>query len=189
MECRNLSPGYECGPCPPGFTGSSGFRGVGIEEARRRRERCYDIDECAENNGGCAPNSICQNREGSFTCGPCNSGFVGNQTIGCHIGEGFCPDGTRCDHNAQCVHTGSGRYECRCRVGFAGDGSQCGLDSDLDGWPDEDLRCRSEKCRRDNCPHIPNSGQEDADRDGIGDACDKDADNDGVPNAYPVSKL
>lgn len=76
------------------------------------------------------------------------------------------------------------RFQCRCKIGFAGDGKMCAPDRDIDGWPDFTLPCSDKRCKADNCPNIPNSGQEDADGDNIGDACDPDADNDGVAN-YP----
>lgn len=74
------------------------------------------------------------------------------------------------------------QYHCVCRIGFGGDGFFCGTDSDLDGWSDHTLNCSDIRCKADNCVYVPNSGQEDADGDGIGDACDPDADNDGILN-------
>ncbi|XP_042858636.1 cartilage oligomeric matrix protein-like, partial [Penaeus japonicus] len=71
---------------------------------------------------------------------------------------------------------------CQCAVGYAGDGAECGPDSDLDSYPDDELTCADPHCRRDNCVSRPNSGQEDSDGDNIGDACDTDADGDGFDN-------
>lgn len=67
----------------------------------------------------------------------------------------------------------SQQFQCVCKIGFAGDGTMpnsCAPDSDLDGWPDHTLNCteNSLHCKEDNCIFIPNSGQEDADNDGIG---------------------
>ncbi|XP_045129659.1 cartilage oligomeric matrix protein-like isoform X4 [Portunus trituberculatus] len=185
VRCTNLSPGFRCESCPPGFTGSVGLQGIGIEFARLNQQRCYDINECNDGrNGGCVDNSQCVNTEGSYYCGQCRAGFVGNQTLGCRNGTGLCPDGKQCDVNAECVRPfGLDRYICKCKVGWAGDGQTCGPDRDLDGWPDYDLGCSDRRCRQDNCVITPNSGQEDSDNDNIGDACDDDADNDDIPNS------
>ncbi|XP_076356143.1 cartilage oligomeric matrix protein-like [Tachypleus tridentatus] len=182
-SCKNTSPGFRCDPCPQGYTGRR-VEGVGLEYAQNIRQLCLDVNECDDGkNGGCVENSQCINTEGSFTCGVCIEGFIGNQTIGCSPNPGTCPDGSVCDGNADCeLLRGQTTYQCKCRVGWAGNGKVCGPDKDLDGWPDYDLRCNNPRCLADNCPNTPNSGQEDADGDKIGDACDEDADGDGIIN-------
>ena len=73
---------------------------------------------------------------------------------------------------------------------YAGNGKHCGKDTDVDGWPDEELFCVGdatvgiERCRKDNCPRTPNTGQEDFDGNGQGDACQGDIDGDGVYNRH-----
>ncbi|XP_018369042.1 PREDICTED: cartilage oligomeric matrix protein isoform X2 [Trachymyrmex cornetzi] len=182
VRCMNLHPGYRCDRCPTGYTGPM-TEGVGIEMARTQKQICQDIDECETNNGGCDPYSECINTEGSYRCGPCRSGYVGNQTTGCHVQEGACPGLTTvCDVNAYCIAMYAYEFTCKCHVGWAGNGHFCGTDSDNDGIPDRSLNCQDRSCHADNCQTVPNSGQEDADDDGIGNACDDDADNDGVLN-------
>lgn len=65
------------------------------------------------------------------------------------------------------------QFQCVCKIGFGGDGNMCAPDSDLDSWPDHSLNCTGNNmhCKADNCIFIPNSGQEDSDKDGIGDFC------------------
>lgn len=143
-----------------------------------------DIDECVDGDD-CGPHGFCVNLEGTYEC-RCQPGFRANGHRGCEAIPGMCKDGTVCDINAECKHGEGFAYRCKCKVGWAGDGSVCGHDRDLDGWPDYKLNCTDPRCQMDNCMLVPNSGQEDADHDGIGDACDPDADNDGILNS-PVS--
>uniref|UniRef100_A0A2K6S0U6 Cartilage oligomeric matrix protein n=1 Tax=Saimiri boliviensis boliviensis TaxID=39432 RepID=A0A2K6S0U6_SAIBB len=154
VACIQTESGARCGPCPAGFTGNG--------------SHCTDVNECETGQHNCVPNSVCINTRGSFQCGPCQPGFVGDQASGCQRrAQRFCPDGSpsECHEHADCVLERDGSRSCVCAVGWAGNGVLCGRDTDLDGFPDERLRW-----------------QEDADRDGIGDACDPDADGDGVPN-------
>ncbi|XP_055847423.1 cartilage oligomeric matrix protein isoform X2 [Episyrphus balteatus] len=176
--CVNLSPGFRCERCPAGFQGNhaNGYSTTYLSPSYKR-QICRDIDECEIGLSLCDKNSECINTIGSYQC-KCKEGFIANSTFGCFPVTDMCPDGTICHKNAQCKYTGSFQYGCKCNVGWAGDGFICGRDRDLDGWPDFQLSCFDVKCKSDNCPNIPNSGQEDADRDSIGDACDNDADGD-----------
>lgn len=191
-QCVNAAPGFRCTPCPRGYRGSAVW-GVGVDYAKASKQICTDIDECNDgNNGGCDPNAVCTNTEGSYRCGPCRSGFVGNGTSGCAPRRPCsAPGPSPCDANGFCAFERHGAITCACNVGWAGNGNVCGADTDLDGYPDEALPCidNSKHCKQDNCRLTPNSGQEDADNDGIGDQCDDDADGDGIKNVEDNCRL
>ena len=64
-----------------------------------------------------------------------------------------------CDDHAHMVNT-TQCGQCECDPGWAGPGSLCAPDTDNDGWPDTSLNCPDPECTRDNCPAVPNSGQQ-----------------------------
>uniref|UniRef100_A0A8C6KQD5 Thrombospondin 4b n=1 Tax=Nothobranchius furzeri TaxID=105023 RepID=A0A8C6KQD5_NOTFU len=183
VKCVNTAPGFRCDACPLGYIGLP-VEGVGIVFAQTNKQVCDDVDECkGPDNGGCTQNSHCHNSVGSFYCGSCKTGFTGDQVKGCEP-ELSCGNSLTnpCDVNAQCVRERDGSISCQCGIGWAGNGYMCGKDTDIDGYPDEKLKCKDPNCKKDNCIYVPNSGQEDVDRDGLGDTCDDDADGDGIPN-------
>ncbi|XP_033105232.1 uncharacterized protein LOC117107633 [Anneissia japonica] len=177
--CVDLDPGYECGGCPPGYSGETPH-GIGLDDALNNKQECSDLDECAIGNTICDPLADCVNTAGSYYCSYCPSGYLGNGYIGCTDGD-YCATGaSNCHSNATCTSTGAGKFVCECNDGYAGNGVFCGVDSDTDGLPLTNLPCTDTSCKRDNCPNIPNSGQEDHDNDQIGDICDIDDDNDSI---------
>ncbi|XP_066218379.1 thrombospondin-3 isoform X4 [Saccopteryx leptura] len=191
-SCINTMPGFHCEACPQGYKGTR-VSGVGIDYARASKQVCNDVDECNDgNNGGCDPNSICTNTVGSFKCGPCRLGFLGNQSQGC-LPARTChsPAHSPCHVHAHCLFERNGAVSCSCNVGWAGNGNVCGPDTDIDGYPDQALPCmdNNKHCKQDNCLLTPNSGQEDADNDGVGDQCDDDADGDGIKNVEDNCRL
>ncbi|XP_063056774.1 cartilage oligomeric matrix protein [Engraulis encrasicolus] len=181
VRCVNTAPGFRCGPCLAGYMGPQ-VQGVGLDYARRNKQICRDINECEINNGDCVQNANCINTPGSYRC-TCKPGFTGDQLSGCKADRG-CGEGqvSPCHAHADCITNQDGTIECVCHVGWAGNGYYCAPDVDIDGLPDHQLNCPETNCQKDNCLTVPNSGQEDADKDGIGDACDDDADGDGILN-------
>ncbi|KAL2084569.1 hypothetical protein ACEWY4_020087 [Coilia grayii] len=189
--CVNTAKGFTCEPCPPGLWGPP-LMGVGVEFAKSHKQECMDIDECVQISNACTPNSVCANTIGSYFCGGCKVGYIGNQTAGCHPRKTCASlDFNPCDANAHCVIERNGGVTCACNIGWAGNGNTCGKDTDIDGYPDRSLPCmdNDKHCKQDNCVLTPNSGQEDADNDGIGDQCDEDADGDGIKNVEDNCRL
>ncbi|TNN73906.1 Thrombospondin-2 [Liparis tanakae] len=180
-ECLNPAPQHGGKPCA----------GDVVDYEACNKQPCPP-DTCLLSNP-CFPGVECTSHsDGSWACGHCPLGFNGNGTH-CEdeneVCEPYnpCKDNTHtCHKYAQCVYLGLASevlFKCVCAVGFAGDGFLCGEDSDLDGWPNTRLTCKQNAtyhCQKDNCPTLPNSGQEDLDNDGQGDACDPDDDNDDI---------
>uniref|UniRef100_A0A4W5Q713 Thrombospondin 4a n=1 Tax=Hucho hucho TaxID=62062 RepID=A0A4W5Q713_9TELE len=180
---------FTCAPCPDGYTGDGVY--------------CDDVDECQFNP--CFPGVRCVNTAPGFRCERCPLGYTGLEINGVGVSyaqshKQVCddidecqgpPDNGGCTANSHCYNT-RGSFRCgECKSGFSGDqvsgcsGERlCG-----NGQPnpcDSNAQCVLERdgsvsCQ-DNCVFVPNSGQEDADRDGHGDACDDDADSDGIVN-------
>nr|XP_019592300.1 PREDICTED: cartilage oligomeric matrix protein [Rhinolophus sinicus] len=150
VRCINTSPGFRCEACPPGYSGPP-HEGVGLAFAKANKQVCTDINECETGKHNCVPNSVCVNTRGSFQCGPCQPGFVGDQASGCRPrAQRSCPDGTpsSCHEKADCVLERDGSRSCVCAIGWAGNGLLCGRDTDLDSFPDEKLRCAERHCRK-----------------------------------------
>lgn len=194
QRCRNTEPGFQCLACPLGYVGTY-EDALTFNISRRtfqlyntvldptQSQTCSDINECLSDNGGCDANAYCTNTPGSYSCGLCKDGYVGNTVTGCELAD-YCLSGKHtCHANATCYYTGPQEYKCVCNNGWAGNGYLCGDDPDQDGVPTLGLPCSEEECKSDNCPLHPNSGQEDADTDGMGNACDADDDNDVVYDA------
>uniref|UniRef100_A0A8C5A4K4 Si:ch211-43f4.1 n=1 Tax=Gadus morhua TaxID=8049 RepID=A0A8C5A4K4_GADMO len=165
VQCMETPQGVKCGPCPDGMVGN-GTHCTDVDEVRPPQTRVQ----------GSAP-------FGSYRCGPCIRDYIGDQKRGCRP-ERACGNGqpNPCHASAECIVLRDGKIECQCGVGWAGNGYLCGPDTDIDSFPDNRLDCPEKNCAKDNCLTVPNSGQEDADRDGMGDACDEDADGDGILN-------
>lgn len=189
-RCINTQPGYQCLECPDGYKGTyedayAYNKHLRVYEYRNlvklnvTMQTCTDVNECLIDYGGCDPRLTCVNTAGSYYCDFCETGYMGTNRTGCYL-DNFCISGANnCINESDCIYLGPAQFRCVCKPGYVGTGAICGLDSDLDGFPDKGLSCTEWGCTKDNCIDVPNSMQEDTDQDYTGDNCDVDADNDG----------
>ncbi|XP_058828916.1 cartilage oligomeric matrix protein-like [Topomyia yanbarensis] len=209
VACTELNNTAHCGPCPIGYDGDGRRctkRNPCLGEPCYPRVHCLPDEEtypyyrCGECPSGYVGDGLNCTEEDTCQSSPCFGGVSCRWDVDPpHYVCGRCPegyegDGRFCNRNAcaekpcfagvNCFKTNTEPFfSCgECPVGMAGNGVLCGLDSDSDGYPDSRLDCADSVCAKDNCLGLPNSGQEDRDGDGIGDACEMDVDFDGRKN-------
>jgi hypothetical protein len=102
---------------------------------------CTNINECATNNGGCDPLTVCTDTDGGRTCGACPPGYSGSGESGCTPSS--C-SANPCQHGGTCSDVSGGGYSCSCVFGTSGtnceitltqitsgDFHNCGISSNL----------------------------------------------------------
>ncbi|KAF3848643.1 hypothetical protein F7725_015140 [Dissostichus mawsoni] len=182
-ECQacETADGVECGPCPDGYTGD-GFNCDDVDEYFASKtsvgSREVTRNECQFNP--CFPGVKCVNTAPGFRCDACPLGYSGLAIEG--VGIVYAQTNKQvCDDVDECKGTNNGVW-----IGWAGNGYLCGKDTDIDGYPDDKLKCKDSSCKKanacDNCRIVENPDQRDTDSDGRGDACDDDMDGDGLKN-------
>ncbi len=106
--CQSCPADPTCAACTSGFILSS--------------NTCFDVNECATNNGGCSasPLAQCTNTPGSRTC-TCPSGFGGDGVTCTDVNE-CATNGGGCDPLTTCTNTVGSRTCSTCPSGYTGSG-------------------------------------------------------------------
>ncbi|KAK3280112.1 hypothetical protein CYMTET_12034 [Cymbomonas tetramitiformis] len=111
VQCTDVAApglGYICNDCPEGYTGD----GISCE-----------IDECANNHGGCDPAVTCTNIPGSgVMCSSCPQGYSGDGTK-CDDEDECAVNNGDCDYRTTCTNI-AGSHACgECPAGYLGSGA------------------------------------------------------------------
>jgi hypothetical protein len=125
----------------------------------------YDAQNDIDRDGVCSNVDNCPLRPNGLDLGTCIFMNMGNP----------CSSNDACGAGGVCIMTQEDRDDDG--IGDVCDGC---IDRDKDGYGSPGFP--STRCPVDNCPDVPNPGQEDSDRDKVGNACDDDNDGDGIPD-------